>query len=594
MKKKTALVFSGLLKTWFKNKKNILIGGWCNIDEIENPKYKKFLTVLNKKELKNNEISERKICEVYYEKLLEDVKDNLENHYKVNWNNRSWEIFLGPWLERYISTLFNRYYSLENVLKNYRINDLKINNDKKFNLLTKDQLDFRVVSQDDEWNFKLYSKIYLKYFRKKKGINLHFLNINSKKYSFSNNENVSTNISFFIFKKIKIFFLKIIDKNTKHIFYRTYFGNKRFIFLVNLIKANIPFRYDFNYNLPNIESLNEIRKQKLKSKFKLNKFEKILRDLFFEFLPFYYLEQISNLKDLSKNLFLPSVKNRKIYTAAGMWYDDIFKFWLAEAISKDSKLYYFQHGCNYGITKQSFLENLEIKLSDKFFTWGWKNKKNKIKNFYSIKLIGKKKIKKINSDKILVVGSCPLIYKSGNTSGTTYGKKTKDYLRYVVDLLKYLSDLKKNKIFFRPFPVEDYNHKLNFLSLDRYVKKNLKLIRISNSKMDFYKCLIEYGLTIHTRDGTSFFESIALNKPTILMMPKWLAHQRKSSLKYYSRLKDAKILHENIKSLNNFLKANDFNDWWYDKKTQFVKNEFCKEYCHVVENPVKEFTNKVL
>ena len=55
--------------------------------------------------------------------------------------------------------------------------------------------------------------------------------------------------------------------------------------------------------------------------------------------------------------------------------------------------------------------------------------------------------------------------------------------------------------------------------------------------MDFYKCLIEYGLTIHTRDGTSFFESIALNKPTILMMPKWLAHQRKSSLNNITDLK---------------------------------------------------------
>ena len=117
-------------------------------------------------------------------------------------------------------------------------------------------------------------------------------------------------------KDKNFFFLKLLIKILSIFFYRTYFGNKRFIFLVNLIKANIPFRYDFNYNLPNIESLNEIRKTKLKSKFKLNKFEKILRDLFFEFLPFYYLEQISNLKDLSKNLFLPSVKNRKIYTAA--------------------------------------------------------------------------------------------------------------------------------------------------------------------------------------------------------------------------------------------------------------------------------------
>ena len=36
--KKTALVFTSLLKTWFKNSKNVLIGEWC-LSNISNLKY---------------------------------------------------------------------------------------------------------------------------------------------------------------------------------------------------------------------------------------------------------------------------------------------------------------------------------------------------------------------------------------------------------------------------------------------------------------------------------------------------------------------------------------------------------------------------
>ena len=275
-----------------------------------------------------------------------------------------------------------------------------------------------------------------------------------------------------------------------------------------------------------------------------------------------------------------------------MWYDNLFKFWLANAISNNSKLFYFQHGCNYGTTKYSFAENLEVKLSDKFFSWGWKSENNKIKNLFSIKLIGKEKFKKINSKKILFVGSCPLVYKSGNTTGTTYGEKSKIYLNHVVSSLENLSIL-KHDIYFRPFPTFNYNKKLRFLDLENYVRKNFKFINISNPKKNFYDCLNEFGLTIHTRDGTSFFETIALNKPTILIMPKQLIHHRKTALNHFNCLRSAKIFHENPKSLVKFLNTTELNKWWYDKKTQLTIKKFCKEYCNFVKNPIREFDNKV-
>ena len=82
-----------------------------------------------------------------------------------------------------------------------------------------------------------------------------------------------------------------------------------------------------------------------------------------------------------------------------MWYDDIFKFWLSNSISNQSKLFYFQHGCNYGTTKYSYAEDLEIKLSNNFYTWGWKSKRKKTKRFFSNKLIGKKKFYPIMKSK---------------------------------------------------------------------------------------------------------------------------------------------------------------------------------------------------
>ena len=54
-----------------------------------------------------------------------------------------------------------------------------------------------------------------------------------------------------------------------------------------------------------------------------------------------------------------------MYLHQTLRFDGIFKFWLANAINYKSKLN-FSTCCNYGVTKYSDSEKIEVKLSDNF------------------------------------------------------------------------------------------------------------------------------------------------------------------------------------------------------------------------------------
>jgi len=593
MKKKSALVFTGIIKTWFQNCKNILVSESCIVKNFDNKKYKSFDVEISKKEVNEDIIKDSKICNFYYNRLLNDAILNLKDIYQVDWNKRSWELFLGPWIHRYISTIQNRYNLLSYALKKYKIDKIKVANDKDFNLLSQDQAQFRLITQSDEWNLKLFTKLYLRYFHNNK-TQIYKVKISKEKYNLINSSFKELNFKSSIYRKILRYFLKIFKNFNQQIFYRTYFGSKKFLILLSLINKNIPFIYEFNFKIPDSKFIHQKRKTKFHTKYKIDKFERILRELFFEFLPFFYLEKFNFIKTCSQKLILPSTRKRKIYTAGGLWYDDIFKFWLASSISNQSKLFYFQHGCNYGTTKYSYAEDLEIKLSDNFYTWGWKNSAKKTKRFFSNKLIEKKKFKPIDTKKFLVIGTCPLIFKSGLTSGIMYGRKSRIYINSTIELLKDLSSKLKFKTFFRPFPIHNYNKQIETLNLQNYVEKNLSKIKINNPKLNFIKILNEFELAIHTFDGTSFLETMALNKPSLLIMPKECLHHRKSVDYYYKRLKDAKILHTNKNSIIKFLNETNINQWWKKNNTQSIKDEFCKEFCYLEKNPIKEFIKKAL
>ena len=126
--------------------------------------------------------------------------------------------------------------------------------------------------------------------------------------------------------------------------------------------------------------------------------------------PTVYLEGFNRLKKMSKAQNLP--KNKIIIYSRNIWNNDLFKFWIANQINNGSKLISGQHGAGYGMSKRSFGDFFEPRISDKYFNWGQKEKKkNVIRSTIPSKdkLLSSKyqKVKVSKNKKILIVcGFC--------------------------------------------------------------------------------------------------------------------------------------------------------------------------------------------
>ena len=565
-----------------KVKKNFLFAGeWC-FDKHTHLNRNQ-INIVNR-ETKRNIIKEGLICKKLYDRLLIDLIKNFSLHYKVNWSKKSWEIFLGPWLNRYVSIIYDRFNLIEYILENYNFKKIHLTKDVKFNLIEQDLISFRIKSQNEDWNFKLFSKIYLRYFDNKDVIKI-FKNRSNIKKEFGKNKNISLNIFNYFYKKIINSILSFFKNSLNLVFYKTFFNNRKLILNILFQKNKLYYPYDFDYKISKVNRLSEKRNLKIKSNYKLSKIEKVLRELVYEFLPFYYLELINDLKYLNKNLVLPPEQGSKIFTANALWHDGVFKFWLANAISKQSKLNYFQHGCNYGVTKFSYAENMEVKLSDKFFSWGWGSENKKVKKFYCIKTLFLEKYKKNTSSKVLIILSNPHNFTSYHSTGMITTKRTYIYYRMIENICKKI--LYKKNFFLRLAP----NDKKSF-NFENKLGKLYKKINFEKNKKNFFDTVKDYSLIVHTWDSTCFLETISLDKPSVIILSRKLykGFIKKSALKYYKKLEKAKILFNSESDLFNFLEKKNFNidEWWNNTKTKQAKKFFCDRYCKKSDKPFNE------
>ena len=253
-------------------------------------------------------------------------------------------------------------------------------------------------------------------------------------------------------------------------------------------------------------------------------------------------------------------------------------------MSKKSQLNYFQHGCNYGVTKFSYSENMEVKLCDRFFSWGWKVKNNKVKKFYCIKTLFLEKYKKNRSSKILVILSNPHNFTSYHSTGMITTKRTYIYYEMIKNICKKI--INKNNFFLRLAP----NDKNNF-NFEYKLRKLGSKINFEKNEKNLLEAVKDYSLIIHTWDSTCFLETISLDKPSVIILSRKLykGFIKKSALKYYKKLEEAKILFNSEDELFDFIgKKFNINEWWNNKKTKAAKKLFCEKYCKKSEKPLNE------
>lgn len=525
---------------------------------------------------KNKILKRTKLCDYYYLRLLEDTILNLKGFYKVKWDLRSWELFIGPFVHRYVSVIYDRI-QFNNYLSKIKVNrNLRKNHSTQ--LIASDRDDFLNLIENNNWNIDLLALI-----DKSK---------NNKKVIFNNILKKKVNKSKLNFKILNYILYKLFKSKEKILIYKPNWSSKIEILKLYFKLKILPIKYDFSFFSTRKYKKNDLRFTDFNTKYKnLDKIEKIFRNIFFEILPEFYIEDFKSIKIEAKNLPLGN-NISKVYSSLCIWEDTAIKFWLCENLKK-LKLYYSQHGVNYGMTLYSYSQVFERKLSDYYLTWGWNEKKDKsIIPFFSTKSIGiRNKISNKNK-KILIVNSKSFKYLPENHTAIYYGYQSKKYNEVIHNLYKSIPKNVRKNFYVKNYPYEALDNPYN---LD-FLKNKFEDLNFLDNKKNILSILKNYKCIIHTYLGTTFLECLSANIPSVLLIDIDRSLFNSKTKKMLKKLENFKIIHKNSNQLIKFILNSKFNDnyWWNDKELQKNIKNFCKEFVNVSNSLSEEVVKKLI
>lgn len=549
--------------------------GCLPVNSIENYLEKKLLP--NYPHLKNEKIYKNYnyLLDVY-EFFLEIIYSKLNKIHNVNYSKKYWRILIGYWLFEFISIVFDNWKRLKYINSYYNLNYVEIVKFRNFQLYFQDSNDFSYKNNNDIFNNIIYEDL-LKFF-KNINIKYYFIKKNFYRNNFYHsiiNSIISCMVKIIIF--INSFFL---GKNDAF-FHNTYFS-KKILFLLQIKLKQFP---NF-YISPKVNAVLLNKKMRSQTLGCLNDpFKKVLSKLIFKYIPTSFLENYHNYLNKTKAINWP--KNpRFIFSSNSFFYDDFFKFWLAEKKEiSNTKFISGQHGGSFFNTKFSFFNKHQFQISDLILTWGYKKKK--YKPLFNFKTAGRKINLKKNGNLLFVH------YSLSRFSGFHSIYSGFSYLKYLKDQINFIKKLYPQvqaQLLFREY-VHNFGWNIDLKSL---LKKKININVLTDTNKNIRNSLSRCRICFVNLNGTVFLETLNLNFPTIIFLNinnEPVNDDAKTSLYI---LKKAGILFYDYKNAARKINEiwDDVSSWWYSDLVQNAVNIYCNKFSkRPLTDPVKELYN---
>ena len=543
---------------------------------IKNKKKKINFLILNKKgtDIKN-QISQINLTKKIYKNIINELIPKLNNIHNINWNKKTWDFFLGHWLNNYIAVMLDRLYLIKSLIKKKINFNEQIFLGRKTDLFSNDTIEFSANAGRLVWNKKLISRIIYLLLTKEYNNNqlLSYLKRKTTPIKESRKD------LFFFNLKIKIlkFFNNCLNEN-KFFFFNSYIKDKFTLFKIFLSFKIFPIPYSsgfFNNKIVKSNFNNDLRKKiELNYRKEKNIYFKIIKFLFIEVFPLIFLEGFSEQKKIADNCHLPK-KTKGIFTCSA-YADNAFKFWLADKINNKNKIFFGTHGAGYNIFKFLYHEKHELKFCDKYFIWGKDKSSSKMISIGNFLLPRIKKFKNLNFIKILIVLPICDFYK--RRIQVFFSSSHNQDIFQIENLINKLSHNVKKNVYIKSHP-KSYGKDFSMLELIKY---NKKIIKVFNSTNNFEKINNDFSFLIFTYLSTEFLNSISINKPCMIYINKTeLKNYRLKAKVNFLKLKNAGILHFSGNSLAAKLNtvSSDIDKWWNSSEVKKIKKNFCNSYC---------------
>ena len=550
------LVTTALKETFVNdNFSYILLGEWCKLYSDESIWSKLNYSVASyhwddRIKLKDD----HKYLKTVYEKVLLQLGLKLNEIHNVNKSERYWRIILGPWLGTYLPIIFDRWETLKFIFdgeKKFSMVRLTYNFDL---MVTKDFDDCIAKVQSDTWNYGMYLRIIELNFKS----NVTFLDVQSQvcldEVKYSPRINYKNQLI-----KILDRFFSLIRIEQKILLYHSYFPPNRLLSL-NLALGQVPrvysseFELDFSVSLdPHVRS-ETLNLDGVESNFEIFIINNILKDI-----PKAYLEGFEQIKAKAEKIRLnPEI----ILTANAYWGDELFKIWTAEMVAKDKKFIISHHGGAFPSLFCNF--NHEEDSSDVYITW-FKPFHPKQKQLPPNKVV----LKKPNStgDTCSIIGYESVRF-SFRAEAVPVSHQSILCFDQVITFCDKLDSKIRERVKVRPYPDLGWNTKKRYedqLGINSVDLKSSYDSFINSSK-----------IIVSTYPQTTFSESLASGKPTILLYKDELFELIPETEKLMKKLSEAKIVFTDpvlaARHINNVW--DNVEEWWDSPKVVSAKEIF--------------------
>jgi putative transferase (TIGR04331 family) len=564
---------------WGTDSRVLFLGEWCRLYS-----QKHIWSLLDHEVFPYHWDDREKLYEDYhlldqiYESCLNQLVEQLNQLHKTDFPTRYWRIVVGPWLFYFIEILYDRYLSICAVEKSGKVSNVLLPVPDSTVWAAKNFSEFRDKVFRDPLNQYLYTEIIR--FSKKIPYETKDLPL------FNPQEKIGATSPKSLTQSLQTLAGKLgrflPDTMNKVVFVNSYIKPMELACL-QISLGQFPNPYPPEVQI-NSFPINVVMRERIVIDAGSTAFETLLQKMIPSFLPTVYVEGYQDMHQRALHTFFR--KPKVIYTTNALYGNEGFTFWAAWHVAQGTKLVTSQHGGHYGVLKWSAQETHEIKVADRYFTWGWEEKgESRAIPMPSVQLSSRTKGLKANPDGyILWVG-----FNGPRYSYWLYSiPMGPQLIDYFIDQKRFAEEASKDVrrlLLYRLLSVDfDWDQKKRLADL-------IPSVTLYEGPKSFYQQLNEARLSISTYNSTTYLETFAANFPTLLFWNPNHWEVRPSAQPYFDELKEMEILHDTPESAASKLNTiyQDPLTWWQSPQIQKVRKRFCSRFARTSPHWISEW-----
>lgn len=574
------LATTALEEFWDTSKPMVFLGDWCR-------RYSRrsFWEPLEGELVPSCWADQAKSSEAYdnvnavYERLLPALSETMNSVHGVNYGAKYWRILLGPWFWWYLSVLYDRYSAIKSAAIHYP-NFTTLGLSEESFVTPRDTREFIQNIETDAYNLQLYTRILA-------ALGREFLREPSTNSSLTG-EKKSGKSSLKEMGKNFLTFLEWLGDRGRPVTLK-YHSFPRWVCLQLMLKTkgaawpNSASRMELPLLSRNDELRGSLEKLGVPAK---SEFDALVLKMIPQDIPLCFMEGFGLVREEAKKHYPGSPK--VIFSAYAWFYDEDFKVWAAAASETGAVLIGAQHGGNYGVMERMFLEEHEVTITDRYYSWGWDSSRHgpKIVPFAAAKLMGRIMLPTSNQKKgiLFVATKMPrYLYQFPNTPD-----QFKEYLAWQRRFAGALTSDELNLLRVRPH-YDDSGWDIAQRWTDEFPD-----VQIERWGGAFLKSLEECRLYVCDHISTTFTEALAANKPTILFWNAAANELRTDAQPYFDLLRREGILYDEPEAAAEAVKRvyGDVEGWWNDPDRQAAVKKFCHRFARTSPTAVDEWARE--